>query len=91
MDCKGISIAPTIPRNKIGVAFDLILAIAKPAMVETRRMMEIAPAQTTVEFSNCWATGRVLNNLPQEAVEWPGAPKYCALDLKEVLIMNTNG
>ena len=91
IDCNGISIAPTIPKNRIGVALDLILAIANPAIVETRRIIEIAPAHTKVEFSNCWPTGRVVNSFPHDAVEWPGAPKNWALDLNEVLIMNTNG
>jgi hypothetical protein len=83
--------APTMPRKKIGVALDRILAIAKPAIVATTRIIEIAPAQTSVEFSSCFQTGKVSKSFAQDAVERPGAPKYCSLDLNEVLIMKANG
>jgi hypothetical protein len=91
IDCNGINIAPTIPRKKIGVVLDRIFAIAKPAMVATTRIIEIAPAQTRVEFNNCFQTGRASKSFIQDLVERPGAPKYCSLDLNEVLIMKKNG
>ncbi len=91
IDCNGINMAPTMPRKKIGVVLDRILAIAKPAIVATTRIIEIAPAQTRDEFSSCFQTGRASKSFTQDAVERPGAPKYCSLDLKDVLIMKRKG
>ena len=83
--------APTIPRKKYGEAFERSFASAKPAIVETRRIIEIDPAHTRVEFKSCLPTGSALNKLCQDDSECPGAPKYCSLDLNEVPIIKMNG
>jgi hypothetical protein len=60
-------------------------------MVATTRIIEIAPAQTRVEFNNCFQTGSASNSFDQDLVERPGAPKYCSLDLNDVLTIKANG
>ena len=91
IDCSGTISADTTSRKTIPLPRYRSLANAKPAVVDTTRMIAIDAAQTSVELSSWPATGRFANSSFQPLSEWPACRSNCPALRNALSMMYQNG